>query len=101
MQISLCKFKIHSFGKWEEPEEVKDPDKCGVSYIYQKRTCSVCNKVDVNVITTTKGHKFGKWENEELGSITCDGRTIGKATIQKRTCSKCGKIETDIQQATI
>ena len=72
--------KTHKWGEWE----VVTAETCTTDGL-QKRTCSVCKKVEEKKIN--KGHKWGAWE-------TVTPSTCAVAGSEKRTCSRCNEVET-------
>ena len=72
--------KTHKWGEWE----VVTAETCTTDGL-QKRTCTVCKKVEEKKIN--KGHKWGSWSTVEESTCT-------EAGSEKRTCSRCNEVET-------
>ena len=72
--------KTHKWGEWE----VVTAETCTTDGL-QKRTCTVCKKVEEKKIN--KGHKWSSWETVTASTCTVQGS-------EKRTCSRCNEVET-------
>ena len=72
--------KTHKWGEWE----VVTAETCTTDGL-QKRTCTVCKKVEEKKIN--KGHKWNAWETVTASTCTVAGS-------QKRTCQRCDAEET-------
>ena len=72
--------KTHKWGEWE----IVTAETCTTDGL-QKRTCTVCKKVEEKKIN--KGHKWNAWETVTASTCTVAGS-------QKRTCQRCDAEET-------
>lgn len=75
---------IHSYGEWQT---VTEAIKCVTGL--KRRTCSVCNNYETEVIPAPEDHDFNEWQT--VAESLC-----GTPGQKKRTCKNCAHFETEV-----
>lgn len=97
MKISLCSFGIHKHGEWE-PIQGNTGNECETNYIYQKRQCFVCNKIQTNKVKIKNSHEFSKWMVVRNTALSVGDKNVGWVKVYERTCKTCGEVRSKVDE---